>query len=347
MIPIKEFIELIDSSVKSKTPFVAYKFGGKDIVSSIIGSSERITSSELDGKNGFIFMPFDSSENGIYIKSQKKIITKSVVQSIFNDPIQHTQINFKNKKKEFVSYVSKAINNIKKLKLRKIVASTCLEYSIRDVAESEIFMRLISLNPSAFSYMFFSEKTGVWIGASPEQLVEIKNNNLTAHALAATKTDHNQKWSDKEFSEQQIVLRDMTNNLAENCDDISISKLETISAANLFHLRNSITAKTIGKISEIINSLHPTPAVAGSPKQCSIDYILKNEKYNREFYTGYLGIINENECNLFVNIRCAQITGNKLKIFVGAGITPDSIPENEWNEILEKSKTILRVFNSS
>jgi hypothetical protein len=85
MISIKEFIELIDSSVKSKTPFVAYKFGGKDIVSSIIGSSERITSSELDGKNGFIFMPFDSSENGIYIKSQKKIITKSVVQSIFND----------------------------------------------------------------------------------------------------------------------------------------------------------------------------------------------------------------------------------------------------------------------
>ena len=62
-------------------------------------------------------------------------------------PIQHTQINFQNKKKEFVSYVSKAINNIKKLKLRKIVASTCLEYSIRDVAESEIFMRLISLNP--------------------------------------------------------------------------------------------------------------------------------------------------------------------------------------------------------
>lgn len=345
MINEKKFIKLIDSNVKNKIPFVAYKFGGKDMLSCITGSSEKIRSGELDKKNGFIFMPFDSSENGIHIKPQKKIIAKAVIQPTFNDYIQNIQINFQNKEREFVSYVSKVIRNIKKLKLRKIVASTCLEYKIQDVSESEIFMRLISLNPSAFCYMFFSEETGIWIGASPEQLVEIKNNNLTAHALAATKTNHNQKWSDKEYSEQQIVLNDMINNLAGNCDDISISKLETISAANLFHLRNSITAKMTGKISEIINSLHPTPAVAGSPKQSSIEYILKNEKYNRKYYTGYLGIINKNECNLFVNIRCAQVIGNKLKIFVGAGITHESIPQNEWNEILEKSKTILRIFN--
>ena len=61
MIPIKEFIELIDSSLKSKTPFVAYKFGGKDMVTCFIGTSTRIKCSEIDKKNGFIFMPFDSS----------------------------------------------------------------------------------------------------------------------------------------------------------------------------------------------------------------------------------------------------------------------------------------------
>ena len=194
--------------------------------------------------------------------------------------------------------------------------------------------------------MFFSEETGVWIGASPEQLVEITKNKLTAHALAATKTNYHQKWSNKELNEQQIVLNDMINNLAKYCNDISSSKLQTVSAANLFHLRNSITARSIGKISEIINSLHPTPAVAGSPKQSSIEYILKNEKNNRKYYTGYLGILKEDDCNLFVNIRCAQIIGNKLKVFVGAGITAESIPENEWDEILEKSKTILRIFSS-
>ena len=346
MINVKEFIELIDLNIKTKIPFVAYKFGDKDTVSCIIGNSMRIKCSELDKKNGFIFMPFDSSENGIYIEPQKKIITQSVFQSVFSNTIQHTHINFQSKKKEYVSYVSKVISNLKKNKLRKIVASTCLEYKIKNVSKSEIFLRLISLNPSAFSYMFFSEETGVWIGASPEQLVEIEKNKLTTHALAATKINYHQKWSNKELNEQQIVLNDMINNLAKSCRDISSSKLQTVSAANLFHLRNSIIAKPIGKISEIINSLHPTPAVAGSPKLPSVKYILKNENYNRKYYTGYLGIINNNDCNLFVNIRCAQIIGNKLKVFVGAGITPESIPENEWDEILEKSKTILRIFSS-
>ena len=346
MINVKEFNELIDSSVKSKTPFVVYKFGGKDMITCIIGNSTRIKCSELDKKNGFIFMPFDSSENGIYLEPQKKIITKAVFQSVFNNNIEHTHTNFQNKKIEYISYVSQVISNLKKHNLRKIVASTCLEYNIQDVSISEIFMRLISLNPNAFSYMFFSEESGLWIGASPEQLVEITKNKLTAHALAATKINYHQKWSNKELNEQQIVLNDMINNLAKYCKDISSSNLQTVSAANLFHLRNSITATPNGKISEIINSLHPTPAVAGSPKQSSIEYILKNEKNNRKYYTGYLGILKEDDCNLFVNIRCAQIIGNKLKVFVGAGITPESVPENEWDEILEKSKTILRIFSS-
>ena len=346
MINEKEFIELIDLNIKSKIPFVAYKFSEKDKVSCIIGKSTRIKCSELDKKNGFIFMPFDCSKKGIYIKPQKKIITQSILQSVFNNTIQHSQINFQRKKKEYISYVSQVISNLKKYKLRKIVASTCLEYNIQYVSISEIFIRLISLNPSAFSYMFFSEETGIWIGASPEQLVEITKNKLTAHALAATKINYHQKWNNKELNEQQIVLSDMINNLAKYCDDISTSEIQTVSAGNLFHLRNSITAKPKGEISEIINSLHPTPAVAGSPKQSSIEYILKNEKNNRQYYTGYLGILNEDDCNLFVNIRCAQIIGNKLKVFVGAGITSESIPENEWDEILEKSKTILRIFCS-
>ena len=63
----------------------------------------------------------------------------------------------------------------------------------------------------------------------------------------------------------------MINNLAKYCNDITSSKLQTVSAANLLHLRNSITAKSNGKISEIINSLHPTPAVAGSPNKALLN----------------------------------------------------------------------------
>jgi len=97
--------------------------------------------------------------------------------------------------------------------------------------------------------------------------------------------------------------------------------------------------------------LHPTPAVCGLPKKITKDFILNNEGYNREYYSGFLGEINkdfvskENNTDLFVNLRCMQITDNKAFIYVGGGITKDSIPENEWKETVNKSMTIKKVLN--
>ena len=71
------------------------------MINCIIGNSTRIKCSELDKKNGFIFMPFDSSENGIYLEPQKKIITKAVFQSVFNNFAEFSAANpwgIKNKK---------------------------------------------------------------------------------------------------------------------------------------------------------------------------------------------------------------------------------------------------------
>ncbi len=91
--------------------------------------------------------------------------------------------------------------------------------------------------------------------------------------------------------------------------------------------------------------MHPTPAVAGYPKQKAIDFILENENYNREFYTGYFGFINKDKSSkLFVNLRCMQIEKKKLSVYVGGGITKDSNPLNEWQETEDKSKTLLSVL---
>ncbi|MEG1200407.1 MAG: chorismate-binding protein, partial [Algoriella sp.] len=69
-------------------------------------------------------------------------------------------------------------------------------------------------------------------------------------------------------------------------------------------------------------------------------FILTNEGYNRTFYAGFMGYETENESEFFVNLRCAKIYQNKVKLYVGGGIMPDSIPENEWKETELKSKTI-------
>ena len=85
------------------------------------------------------------------------------------------------------------------------------------------------------------------------------------------------------------------------------------------------------------------------PLEPSKDFILKNENYNREFYTGFLGELNlHNEDNktseLFVNLRCMKINNNTATIFVGGGITKDSNPKKEWEETVAKTNTMKNIL---
>ncbi|MEM6517510.1 MAG: chorismate-binding protein, partial [Bacteroidota bacterium] len=112
--------------------------------------------------------------------------------------------------------------------------------------------------------------------------------------------------------------------------------------------------------------LHPTPAVCGFPKLDAKQFILENENYNRQYYTGFLGELNfknrrtrntnrrnvENsaygsfrlESDLFVNLRCMQIIKNEAHIYVGGGVTRDSTPEKEWEETTNKAATMMDVL---
>ena len=113
------------------------------------------------------------------------------------------------------------------------------------------------------------------------------------------------------------------------------------------------------KLDNLINKLHPTPAVCGLPKEEAKDFILKNEGYHREFYTGFLGELNmpaeegikdNKSTSLFVNLRCMKIQphskggNNSAIVYIGGGITKDSDPENEWKETVAKSEVMKKVL---
>jgi len=96
------------------------------------------------------------------------------------------------------------------------------------------------------------------------------------------------------------------------------------------------------------------------------DYILKEENYERSYYTGYLGELNlqyvrnrntrkrnvENsayqsvstQTNLYVNLRCMQVFKNRLEIYIGGGITKESQPKAEWEETQRKAETMQKIL---
>jgi len=193
-------------------------------------------------------------------------------------------------------------------------------------------------------------------------------------ALAATQAYRGSldvKWNQKEHDEQQIVANFIFRALKKNVHTLKVSETQSVRAGNLVHLQTKLYGTLISKLKEVnlellINSLHPTPAVCGLPKAQAQEFILTHENYNREFYTGFLGELNfetkieprsskrniENKeyavtkktTQLFVNLRCMQWQEHKAILYVGGGITKDSIPEDEWNETVSKSLIIKNML---
>jgi len=213
---------------------------------------------------------------------------------------------------------------------------------------TKTFSNMMSKYINAFVYVWFHPKIGLWMGATPEKLVSIENNQFKTMALAGTQPyTKNVKWNTKEIIEQELVTTYITSKLESIHLDFNVSKPYTVKAGALAHIRTDITGSFNFKndLASILKIMHPTPAVCGMPKQIAKEFILDNENYNREYYTGFLGELNlDNNSHLFVNLRCMQVLKTKILIYVGGGITMDSNAEKEWQETVEKSKIMKKIL---
>ena len=121
--------------------------------------------------------------------------------------------------------------------------------------------------------------------------------------------------------------------------------LKTVRAGNLIHLSSLfVIPSKKHSIDDLAKALHPTPAVGGVPKKDAMKFIQKEEGYDRSFYTGFFGIRTPEEIKLYVNLRCAQWKEGVYSLYLGAGITDGSEPEQEWKETQRKAKTISKVL---
>ena len=92
--------------------------------------------------------------------------------------------------------------------------------------------------------------------------------------------------------------------------------------------------------------MHPTPAICGTPTKKAREFIEQHEGYDREFYTGFLGVLGASgeDSSLYVNLRCMKIDHGIASIYVGGGITAASDTQAEWIETENKLHTMLQVI---
>jgi isochorismate synthase len=209
-----------------------------------------------------------------------------------------------------------------------------------------IFKLLNKHYPNTLNYVISNAELGTWIGATPELLLSVEAELVKTMSLAGTKMP-NETWSEKEFEEQQLVTDTILKGLRDTqCKNIIIDGPATIQAGKIEHLLTTIQADLNQKSdwAAVLKNLHPTPAVCGIPTSDARDFIPTLENYDREFYTGFIGILNENRKDFYVNLRCMQLFEKSAKLYVGGGITAQSDGEAEWNETERKAETMSNVL---
>lgn len=349
--------------------------------------SENITeikdTHELFEKKGFVISPFSYNEttNIDLIEAQYRYIFDTnnphkpykIVSPIDFDKyepkttFQLKEFDNTNNKTNFKKSVSNIIDEIKKNNVKKVVlAQEKTQNKDINFNAFSSFLKLCKHYPTAFNSLIFSTKYGLWIGSSPEILIAINENNIfKTVALAGTKAINNKnttttdaQWTQKEIQEQALVAR----YIVACFKKIRVREYEengpkTIQAGPLWHLKSefSVNLSTLNfdnLPAVMLQLLNPTSAVAGMPKNIALELIQKNENFVRKLYSGYIGIvniggINNFKSNIYVNLRCAEISNTEIKFYAGAGITEDSDPDAETDEIANKMQVLASILNQN
>lgn len=312
----------------------------------------RIPGHELVTCHGqFHPLPMDETPRGFIVSNadgEKRFVFKTnparpfVVQSQ-NPPHQA-------KKSEYIMAVDRITEGIHNSKLKKVVYSRVIKRALKQSKRFSYFERLMQTYPQAFVYYFEDENLGSWVGATPEILLRRIESHCFVMSLAGTKkANEHRAWTEKEEIEQTLV----TDFILEGINGLALGEVDVDGpyahqAGPVEHLRTDITFNIDSQREmQLIQQLHPTPAVCGLPRNMAKQAYEAMEIHRRELYTGYIGVFDEQQTHCYVNLRCAKLIDDELFAYVGGGITDESVPELEWIETENKSKTLFDLLEIS
>ena len=262
-------------------------------------------------------------------------------------------------KNHFINIVKKAKKYIKKGDIFQVVLSQRFVTNLNK-NPLEIYKKLRLTNPSPFMYFFNFDDFQI-IGASPEILVRLRNNEITIRPIAGTrprgknkKLDNRYKkelLNDKKELSEHLMLLDLGRN-----DTGKVSKINSVKVTDKFkiekyshvmHIVSNVTGKFNNKFTkfETLLSGFPAGTVSGAPKIRAMEIIDELEKSKRKVYAGGIGYFSANgDFDTCIALRTAISKNNKFYVQAGAGIVADSKPLNEFNETVNKAKALIKAI---
>ena len=316
---------------------------------------ELFSCQELNGRQGFVMAPFQvtASQPILLIRPDDVEHVACRTETVGFEGHVMTRPSQRN------TYAIDFANYHAQLELgtfRKIVLARCAdEETAESIDPMELFQRACERYPRMFIALVSTEKSGCWLTATPEILLQSEGDRWRTIALAGTmKLEDDQlnsegetvAWSTKNIQEQRIVSTYITECLEQFTGDFQEEGPRTVRAANLVHLRSDFTFSLPGdaQLGDLLHALHPTPAVCGLPKREAFNFIVRNEHTPRRYYSGFMGPLGA-KTRLYVSLRCMNIEGRHYHLYAGGGLLKDSVEQQEWQETEAKLETMRSLLN--
>jgi menaquinone-specific isochorismate synthase len=255
-----------------------------------------------------------------------------------------------------------ATQRMKAGELNKVVLSRVAEvrFSKRVVVDSALDY-LAQKYPETYRFLFEPRAYHAFYGATPELLASINGKNVETMALAGSikrgaspaedeALGNELLHSPKDSYEHQLVLDGVKSNLEPLTNTLNIGQTGIMRLSNIQHIHTPIsgTLKSNDGIIPVIEALHPTPALGGSPRELAMQLIGEYEPVPRGWYAAPVGWIDRNMNGQFgVAIRSAVAQDKRVWLYAGAGIVADSEPQKEWDETALKFKPMLNALGIS
>jgi isochorismate synthase len=262
---------------------------------------------------------------------------------------------------DYAAAVAQATERIRAGELRKIVlARTMLVNAGRTLDAKQLLWRLRAVDADCYAFAAPQPDPAVrsvLVGATPELLVRRRGRHVEATPLAGSAQRFGDArrdrasadrlfGSDKEREEHAVVVEDVERILDAFCERLERPREpKLLGTANVWHLATPFRGKlhdpSVTAL-ELVAALHPTPAVCGTPRETAREALEKLEPIDRGGYAGPVGWIDANgDGEWAIALRCAEVTGSTARLFAGAGIVADSVPEAEVDETERKFRALL------
>ena len=297
------------------------------------------------------------------IKIRDKInIFSNIKKPKFNDNFSQTKILSPFKLNlDFAKY--NKIFNLFSKKIRQgetYQIKICTKYKNRSkINPINFFWRLMRVNSSPESFMIRDKDYSI-VSCSPETLIEKKGNKIITKPIAGTLRKNSKikkinalkffKSNNKETKEHNMIVDLERNDLSRICKPGSVKILKekyVEEYKHLFHYVSSIQGIIKNKTSvlNIIQSMMPGGSVIGCPKIRTLELLNKQEKEDRNIFTGSFGFIKFNEDMRFnIIIRSILNYKNISEISAASGVVLDSSAKKEFNENFIKAKSLLELY---